>query len=268
MFKALLLLPLAAGASLLATAPGLAQPTDRQLLSTFCDASSIKGATCTHAKKYPEADRGGCDVKLTDNRYAGHFVASGNPLLVIAYTSQCEAHATDFGGAVVFEEVAGKYAFKNFQPGITTRDCVTLPKSAQQDLLICLTGHSGQGVMETAVMQMVFTREFDASPKITPDILMTAEDTNGAYGSNVVTCKEGQKYFEVSKLGKGPRAETVTIEASFADAETVRTACGKGFPKPKETFGDLAPGDVYVPEGYEKHGKRTIDIGTRKITAE
>jgi len=37
-----------------------------------------------------------------------------------------------------------------------TSDCVTLPKSEQQDLLVCLTGHIGQGILESGVMQIVF----------------------------------------------------------------------------------------------------------------
>ncbi len=263
-----LLLALAAGAVLVATTLGLAQPTDRQLLSTFCDASNITGATCKRARNYPNAGRHRCDVTLSKHRYSGRFVASGNPLLIVTYDSGCEAHATDDGGALIFEQIAGQYLFRSFQPGITARDCVTLPKNVQQDALVCLTGHVGQGLLETGVALMVFTRDFDGRVSVAPDFLLTAEDSTEAYGANTVTCKEGPKYFEVSKLDKGPRAETVTINASFADAETVYTACGKGFPNPKETFGELTPGDAYVPEGFEKHGRRTIDIGTREITGE
>lgn len=259
---------LALAGSLLVATPGLAQPTDRQLLSAICDSSNIKGATCKRARNYPDAGRHGCDVTLSKDRYSGRFVASANPLLVVTYDSNCEAHATDDGGAVIFEQAAGQYVFRSFQPGVIAHDCVTLARNAQQDALVCLTGHVGQGLMDTGVALMAFTRDFGGRVSVAPDFLLTAEDSTDAYGSNVVTCKEGPKYFEVSKLGKGPRAETVTVEASFADAETVRTACGKGFPKPKETFGDLTPGDAYVPGGNEKHGKRTIDIGTRKITAE
>jgi len=254
--------------TLLAAAPAYAQATDRALLSTFCDGAKIKGATCKRARNYPDAGGDGCDVTLGKDRYGGRFIPSGNRLLVVAYDSGCEAHATDDGGAVVFEEIAGKTVFRSFQPGMTTRDCVTLTKDAQQDVLICLTGHVGQGLMETGVARMVFTRDFDRRVSIAPDFLLTAEDSTGAYGANVVTCKEGAKYFEVSKLSRGPRPETVTAEATFADTDTVRTACGKGFPKPKETFGELAPGDAYVPEGFEKHGKLVIDVVSRKIAAE
>ena len=249
----------------LAAAPACAQVSDRALLSTFCDAAAIKGSSCQRAKNYPDAGPRGCDVTLGPSRSSGRFIASGNPLLVVAYESACEAHATDFGGAVVFEDVAGQMTFRAFLPGALTRDCVTLAKDAAQDVLVCLTGHTGQGMMETGVALMVFTRDFDKRISIAPDFLLTAEDSSGAYGANVVTCKETSKYFELSKLGKGPQPGTVTVKVSFADADTIRTACNKGFPKPEETFGELAPGDAYVPSGYEKHGTLTIDIATRAV---
>ena len=59
--------------------------------------------------------------------------------------------------------------------------------------------------------------------------------------------------------------ETVMFDATWADAEVFKTACGKGFPKPKEVFGTLAKGDAYVPDGFEKKGRVTIDLATRKV---
>jgi len=72
-------------------------------------------------------------------------------------------------------------------------------------------------------------------------------------------------YFRLSKIAVGQRKETVTFDASFADADVFKTACGKGFPKPKETFGTLAKGDAYVPEGFEKKGRVVIDLAKRKV---
>lgn len=40
--------------------------------------------------------------------------------------------------------------------------------------------------------------------------------------------------------------DTVTVEIAHADKETIGTACGKGFPKPKQTFGELGTGEAYV----------------------
>ena len=48
----------------------------------------------------------------------------------------------------------------------------------------------------------------------------------------------------------------------------IRTACARGFPKPKETFGKLSPSDAYVPNGYAKRGAFIIDLVTRTVTAQ
>ena len=154
---------------------------------------------------------------------------------------------------------AGEYSFKNFQPGSQTNDCVAVAKNPQQDVLVCLTGHMGQGHLESGVAQFVFTRNYSREIGMSLDFLLTAEDSTGAYGANTVTCKEGQKYFGVAKLAAGPRPMTVTVDVDYADAATVRAACGKKFPKPKEVFGELAKGDAYVPAGYEKKAKFIID---------
>jgi hypothetical protein len=254
----------AGGALLLATKPAAAQETDRLLLATFCNLADIDGSTCKKARQYPDAGNRACDVKLTQERYRGKFVA-GVPLLVIRYESGCEPHANDGGGAVVFELVADKYAFRSFQPGSQTNECVTVPKDTQQDLLVCLTGHIGQGILESGVAQFVFTRNFEQEIGISMDFLLTAEDSTGAYGANTVTCKESSKYFGVSKLAAGPRPMTVMVRLDHADAATIRAACGKKFPKPKQVFGKLSKGDAYVPDGYAKKAKFIIDLVTRKV---
>jgi hypothetical protein len=236
------------------------------LLSTFCAPGDIQGSTCKRARAYPNAPKSGCEVTLNEDRYSGRFLPSGNPLLVVNYESGCEAHATDNGGSVVFEQSGGAYVFRGFAPGAQVDDCVTRARDDSHDVLVCLTGHMGQGNLESGVAQMAFTQDYSKAISVSPDFLMTAEDSIGAYGANVVTCKERSKYFEVSDIKAGPRAQTLTVNVRYADAETIKKACGKGFPKPKEIFGELTPGDAYVPDGYEKRGRFMIDLVTRKVT--
>jgi hypothetical protein len=252
---------------LLSSSPTLAQDaSDRTLLATFCDAGNIKGESCAHAKGYPASGKRNCDVKLLKDRFGGKFIASGNPLLVINYESGCEARANDDGGSVVFELVKGNYSFVGFQPGMRVNDCITVPRSERQDSLVCLTGHTGQGFLEGGVAQLSFARDYGKGIGIRYDFLLTATDSTGAYGANVVTCKKKPpKYFELSKLAAGPRKATVAFDATWADADIFKTACGKGFPKPKEVFGTLAKGDAYVPPGFEKKGRVIIDLATRKV---
>src|ERR1700752_272891 len=246
----------------------LAQDTsDRTLLATFCDAPNIKEDTCTHAKGYPASgNRRNCDVKLLKDRFGGRFVPSGNPLLVTKNESGVEARANDDGGSVVFELASGKYSFVGFQPGVRVNDCIVAPRRERQDSLVCLTGHMGQGFLEGGVAQLSFARDYGKGIIIRYDFLLKAVDSTGAYGSNVVTCKKKPpKYFELSKIGAGPRKETVAFDATWADADVFKTACGTDFPKPKEIFGTLSKGDAYVPPGYEKKGRVIIDLGKRKV---
>jgi hypothetical protein len=259
---------LALGSAVLATSPALAQDAStRTLLATFCDAANIKGDTCTRAKGYPASgNKSGCDVKLLGDRFPGRFIASGNPLLVVNYESGCEPRASDNGGSVVFELASGKYNFAGFQPGARVNECLVVPRGETQDSLVCLAGHMGQGYLEGRVVLMSFTREVGKGISIAPDFLLEATDSTGAHGANVITCKEAPpKYFELSKLGAGPRRETVAFDATLADADIFRTACGKGFPKPKEVFGTLAKGDAFVPPGREKKRRIVLDLVTRKV---
>lgn len=101
------------------------------------------------------------------------------------------------------------------------------------------------------------------------DFLLRAEDNIGAFGANRVTCKaRPPRYFKLDKLKAGPRPMTVSLEASWADAETIRAACGKGFPKPEEAIGDPIPGDAWMPDDRIKHGKIVVDLATRKVTTQ
>jgi len=247
--------------------PAFAQsPSTAALLATFCDAGDIKGDTCARAKGYPASGQRHCEVRLAKDRFTGRFIASGNPLLVVDYESGCEARASNDGGAVVFEQVRGAYSFVGFQPGGRANDCLVVPRGDKQDALVCLTGHMGQGYLEGGAAQLSFARDYGKGIGIKYDFLLRATDSIGATGANVVTCKKKPPaWFGLSKLAAGPRKETVALDVTWADADVVRTACGKGFPKPKETFGTLAKGDAYVPPGFEKKGRVTIDLATRKV---
>ena len=259
---------LACGAvlSLTPAATNAQAPDERTLLSTFCDAADIQGPTCKKAKNYP--NRRTCDVKLGKDRYSGKFLTAGTSLLVVNYESGCEAHVNDFGGSVVFEPTGGGAAFRGYQPGYRVNECIVIARNDKQDRLVCLTGHMGQGHLESGVAEMVFARDFEQAIKLSLDFFVTAEDSSGAHGANTVSCGKRSKYFSLSKLGAGPRPGTVAVDIAYADAATIRTACGKGFPKPKEVFGELARGDAYVPDGFEKNARFVIDMMTRKVVPE
>jgi hypothetical protein len=243
--------------------PTLAQDTDRALLATFCDAGNIHGKTCKRARGYPNAPKRGCDVALTGDRVNGKFLG-GNPLLIVSYESGCEAHANNNGGVAVLEQTGGAWTFRGFGPGLQAT-CIALPKDAQQDVLVCLTGHMGQGIMETGVALMTFAPKAKGIA-LSFDFLVRAEESSGAFGANRVTCKDRPpRYFELDKLKAGPRPMTVSLEANWADAATIHTACGKGFAKPAEAIGDPIPGDAWMPDDRMKRGTIVVDLATRKV---
>ena len=144
------------GAFGLASTTARAADNDRALLATFCAPADIQGSSCKRANGYPNAPKRGCEVTLNEDRYSGKFLPSGNPLLVVNYDSGCEAHATDNGGSVVFEQSGGAYVFRGFAPGAQVDDCVTRARDDSHDVLVCLTGHMGQGVLESGVALMQF----------------------------------------------------------------------------------------------------------------
>ena len=256
--SAAILLAQAPSGAAFAQAQNKAPNTDRPLLATFCEAGNITGSACTRAKNYRSGKR--CDVRLQPDRHRGKFLADGTALLVVNYASNCEPHATDFGGSVLFEQKDGATTFKGYQPGFQVNDCITVARNEKQDRLICITGHVGQGHLESGVVEMMFARDFSGTIDVSLNYFVTGEDAVSAYGANVVECKETSKYFGFAKLGAGPTRDTVTVEIAHADKETIDTACGKGFPKPKEIFGELGAGEAYVPQGFEKKTRFVIDL--------
>ena len=249
-----------------AFAQARAPNADRPLLATFCDAADIKGSACKRAKGYRSGKR--CDVKLQPDRYSGKFLADGSTLLVVNYESGCEPHATNFGGSVIFEQKDDATLFRGYQPGFQANDCIVLARNEKQDRLICITGHLGQGHLESGVAEMVFTRDFSKTIDVSLNYFVRAEDATGAYGSNVVDCKETSVYFGLAKLGAGPRRDTVAVDIAHADKDIIQTACTKGFPRPKQIFGQLGPGEAYVPPGHEKKARFVIDLQTSKAVPE
>jgi len=175
------------GGPAFAQAKDKAPRADRPFLATFCDAANIKGSACSRAKGYRRGKR--CDVTLTPDRYSGKFLADGSTLLVVNYESGCEPHATNFGGAVIFEQKDGASLFRGYQPGFQANDCIALARNEKQDRLICITGHLGQGHLESGVAEMAFTQDFSKGIDVSLNYFVRAEDAVGAYGANVVDCK-------------------------------------------------------------------------------
>jgi hypothetical protein len=66
----------------------------------------------------------------------------GNPL-----ESNRRGHPA--GGSVIFEQKDGATLFKGYQPSFQVNDCIIVARNEKQDRLICITGHLGQGHLES-----------------------------------------------------------------------------------------------------------------------
>jgi hypothetical protein len=210
-----------------------------------------------------------CPVTLrSDHRYSGKFLSSISSLLVVGYESDCEPHATDYGGSVVFEKTNNGYAFRGYQPGYGVTDCISVPRNTKQDRLLCRTGHTGQGHTETAVGEVVFTQDYSKAIKLNFDTLIAAEDSTLAYGVNSVDCESTTKYFGFSKLGLGPQSDTISLEITYADSASIREACRPGAPLPKGAVQKPAPGTAFISENAEKTSRFVFDLGSRELTPE
>jgi hypothetical protein len=239
---------------------------DQRLLATFCSPADITGSTCLDARAYRDGKK--CPVKLESNRYSGKFLSSNSSLLVVDYSSDCEAHVTNFGGSILFEKSSKQYTFRGYQPGYRVSECISIPKNTKQDRLVCQTGAMGQGFLETGIADVIFTQDFSKAIKLNFDQLVTAEDSTGAFGVNSVDCTAAAQYFEFSKLGAGPQSDTIGLEIRYADKASIRDACRPGSPVPTGAIGTPSAGTAFLARGAERTSRFVFDLGTREITPE
>jgi hypothetical protein len=241
-----------------------AQDPTAALLRQICDGSEIRGNECARAKEYPGGNA--CSVTLSDDRWVGRFISS-QTILLVGYQSDCEPHANNFGGSIVFEQAGQSYVFDSYQPGLVLTECTSLPRSPLQDRLVCLTGHMGQGFLESTISEVVFTRNFSRSIDTSIDVLVTATDSSGAYGVNKVACKEARVLFGFSGLAAGPVSGAVLVTVEYADRRAIAQACRPGARIPKGVVNrrGLDKGEAFIDERTIKRGRFSLDLATRKL---
>jgi hypothetical protein len=241
-----------------------AQSLTATLLRQICEAKDVRANECTKAKDYPEGKD--CNVKLRDDRWTGRFISS-QTILLVGYESDCEPHATDFGGSVVFEQTGQSYVFKSYQPGLVLAECTSLPRNSLQDRLVCLTGHMGQGFLESTVSEVVFTRDFSRSIAASLDVLVTATDSSGAYGVNKIACKESRVLFTFSNIAPGPTSDMVLVTVGYADRSVIAQACRPGARVPKDVVDrrSVGRGEAFVDPKLIKEGRFTLDLAKRQL---
>ena len=243
-----------------------AMPPVADLLATMCSAKDINGSDCENAKGYSHGQT--CNVGFTGRSYRGRFVDASRVFVLADYDSECESHATEFGGSAVFEKVGDSFVFRAYQPSYRLNECVVAP-GALRDRLICISSHNGYGQVTTMIAEYVL-RASGKSISLSHDRLADASDNSGAYGLNRVYCgnqpASALERLGFSKLALGPTPGTVTAELTYADAALIRSVCKTAGQEFAGTVGPPPEDTAYIPENGEQHRQVLINLADRSMT--
>ena len=237
----------------------------RSLLPLICEEHNIVENHCKQAKNYPGGKA--CAVELQPTRFEGRFLSANSSTIVVEYLSDCEPHAQNWGGSLAFEKHDRVLTFIGYLPGFVVTGCTPITKGAGRENLICTTAFMGQGHLETTVGEVEFTQNTKGVLKVSYDRLSDiVTDSTNAWGANRVDCNADLQLFNLDSPKSGPEPDTAIVEASYADAATIRKACAPDAEQQKiEALMPPPPGQAYIDERDTKSGQFVVDLRTRKI---
>jgi len=254
------------------TPSGAEVNANRYLLRLICDEKDIQGNQCLQAKNYPMRNIDGrvCNVSLTGPKIEGHFLSSKQKLLLVVYYSDCEPHASNWGGSLVFEQSGASFIFKGYQQGLVFSQCMIKIVSGK-DRLICDGGFLAQGYLETALYEVVFLG--NSAEKMTLDykILLSVTDSAGARYFNQVDCTGGLQLFSVGAPRGTSIENLIAFEATFASVATVRQVCKTNATLPMGWSEDIRaadPNHAFVGESDLTKSIFLLDLNTKKFFLE
>lgn len=222
----------------------LAAADRKAAIAAICEPGGIKGEACQRARDYPEGKS--CDVNLTGEGGEGRFLGGTRVILIAVYHSDCESHATNWGGSLVFEKSGGKLTFHGYLPALAFSGCLTLSKPDSADRLACVTGWMGQGYQSETIIEVTFA---EAGGKVTASFvdLVSAGKNEDALGTNTVQCGKAENHFSFGELSPGPRPDTVAFEMSYAEPAQVKALCAR--PGRTAKLGNQPPpeNEAYIP---------------------
>lgn len=237
---------------------------DQDLLAAICQNGKIGLDECAAARDYPNGES--CNMKLSGDRAEGRFLGGETNYLLAVYSSDCEAHASSFGGSLLFEKKGDAVSFKGYHPGLVMRDCLNFPAGGVGDQLICSVSWMGQGYQFQGVVEVKFNK--DQAGTISTDFrnLLEANDSIGARGANIIDCNQQLIYFGFDNLKAGPDARTIALDLIYADKAMIDEICAK--PDRNAEAGDipLSEGEGYVAEGEAKTGHFIFKLGKDSLT--
>ena len=236
---------------------------DSKILPLICKAGTISGQTCV-AKNYPNGEN--CELELSKSRAEGRFLNDGKNYLIVVYTSDCEPHASNWGGSVIFENDKGKLKFEGYFPGLVAQNCMTAKDSRNRDKLICETGWLGQGYLSTSISEIILSRAETHKIEFTFEDLIRAEDTTGARGTNTANCDQsGRTNIAVSNLTTGQNEGEIAFDLTFADISAVENACNKKDRNAKLGISPPLDNEAYLPDNDLTTARMRMNIKNKHL---
>jgi hypothetical protein len=250
----------------LASAVAQPVPDTQPLLASICDREQLRPGECLKARGYPEGKD--CNIILGREGAAGRFLDPETMHLLAVYTSDCESHAENWGGSLIFKKIGEEFIFQSYQRGLVVHDCITMPKTVGGDRLICIEAGMAQGYASFTISELLFRPNGDDALGVETESLVEASNFEAALGVNTVNCDEGgppTTYFRLDKLTPGPRPESIAFDIALADQAIIRKVCAT--PGRNGDLGDEPPASnkAYIALGEEKVERHLYDLRTRKL---
>jgi hypothetical protein len=108
---------------------------------------------------------------------AGHFTSAHDDNLILD-GSNCDSHASNWGGSFVFSMVSGKPKLLRYDQRLRTDQCHKFAYTDGHEFLVCRGGWSGQGEFDA----YFFLAKFDATGKDTQTVFFRTRNTAGSCG--------------------------------------------------------------------------------------
>ena len=257
-----LLAALLMGNPLLAVAE-TATPEQRAVLSAICARSDVVGLNCKRARGYPE--RKACNVELTGVIY--NLSIDGAHASVAPYTSDCEPHATNYGGSVILVEKDQVLKLNSYAVGISLAPDCQVARSTDGDSIYCIVGFEAQGIMDSRLdayhLESVSADKYALQSAKT---IASAEDQTGFSNYLSVTCDHHVDFFNLSDLAAGPAPGTVAVNVVYADTAIIKAACAPGRPDPKDALMPALPGHAHIASDAAKKARYIYDTQSGEFT--
>jgi hypothetical protein len=145
----------------------------------------------------------------------GHFTSPQADNLIL-YGTQCDSHASNYGGSFIFAIESGKARLLKYDKGLTTGECYKFAYPDGRDFLICRSGWSGQGEAFGTIEMDSFNAGGDAiSTK-----LITTHDTTGTCGDAPVEVAQESDVTDIKPSLNASGAITgLTLTARLGDVK-------------------------------------------------